>query len=60
MKVKVYSSDGDIWQGKLKQIPRIGENICINNKTRYGHYVVTLVLWRLDQEEVNIKVSEVE
>lgn len=58
MKVEIYDSNRTVWYGKLDQIPRVGDEIVINNKTLFGKFTVLTVSWLPDRKRVNIKVSD--
>lgn len=58
METEIYNSEGVVWKGKLKVIPRIGEEVLVNNKKHYGCYTVKTVAWKLDEDKVSIRVTE--
>lgn len=58
MIIAIYSTEGELWKGKMSHVPRIGEQIRINNKKLYGRYTVLSVDWHVDNKKVVIDVRE--
>lgn len=54
METEIYNREGVVWKGKLKLIPRVGEEVLVNNKKR----TVKTVCWKLDENKVSIRVTE--
>lgn len=58
MIVVIYSTEGELWKGKLPNVPRVGELITINDKNRFGVYTAVKVNWHVCQKKVTIEVVE--
>lgn len=59
MSIEIFTvKQGEVWKGKLDQIPRVGDRICVNNKKHYGYYIVQVVLWNVDWKQVLLRCVE--
>jgi hypothetical protein len=58
MTVIVISPEGTVWEGKMANVPSAGDLIRINNKTKYGNYVVLNRRWAVDEKKVLLRVKE--
>jgi hypothetical protein len=59
IKTEIFTRmEGTVWEGKLDHVPRVGEEVFVNNKKRHGYYTVEHISWRVDEKKVFLRVRE--